>query len=106
MRCDFEKAYDYEAHKGDIEGLLQGDEFNLIEGAEAIEVPSFLDMHARWLGSSSCPPDETMTLRLGGGRTFALSYEPLCQAASSISPLLVIIATVLATLYIGRGSEG
>lgn len=106
MRCDMEKAYDFEGNKSTIEGLLEGEKFELLESGEPIEVPSFLNMHARWLGSSSCPSDETISLRTGGGRTFSLSYEPLCTAATTISPLLIIISTVLATLYIGRGSEG
>lgn len=105
MRCDFEKAYDYEGNVDKIESALTGPRFELNEGDGPIEVPSFLDMHARWLGSSSCPPPETVSLRLAG-KSFALSYDPLCRAASAISPLVVIIATVLATLYIGRGSEG
>lgn len=105
MRCDFEEAYDFEAHEQDIASAVEGDEFSLYESETPIEVSSFITGNARWL-SGSCPQPEQINLRLNGGRAFNLSYEPLCQAADFISPLIVIIATVMATLYVGRSAGG
>lgn len=103
MRCAYEESNNFPAQQVEIEGLVTGPQFELLEAENEIEVPSFLDNHARWLGSA-CPPEEVFNLRLGGGKTFALSYQPLCQAATTISPLIIIIATVMATLYIGRSA--
>jgi len=103
-RCDAEDLNDFEKHKDKIDTLLEGDNFELND-TEVVEVESFIAGQARWL-PSTCPSDEQMSLRLNGGRTFSLSYEPLCSAAGSLSPLIVIIATLMATLYVGRGSGG
>ncbi len=103
-RCNAEDLYDYEKHKDEIEQLVTGSKFEL-QDTSIVEMSSFVTGHTRWL-SSTCPADETMSLRTNGGRTFSLSYLPLCNAADAISPLIVIIATLLATLYVGRGAGG
>lgn len=103
-RCNAEDLYDYEKHKDEIEQLVTGSKFEL-QDTSIVEMSSFVTGHTRWL-SSTCPADETMSLRTNGGRTFSLSYLPLCNAADAIAPLIVIIATLLATLYVGRGAGG
>ncbi|KGK81915.1 hypothetical protein DP64_15440 [Stutzerimonas degradans] len=104
MRCHAEEQADFEKHQSSIEAAVQGDKFKLQEGAD-IELPSFVNQGTRFL-SPSCPAAETFTLRTAGGRSFELTYEPLCRAASDLSGLFVAVATVLAALYVGRSVGG
>lgn len=104
IRCDAEDLNDFEKHKDKIDNLFNDPKFEL-KDAETVEVESFITGHTRWL-SSTCPADEQINLTLNGGRTFTLSYQPLCNAADAISPLIVIIATLMATIYIGRSAGG
>ncbi len=106
-RCDFEESEDFESNKADIEGLFegQGDKFKLEEGSGPIDVPSFINQGTRFL-PATCPTAESFSLTTAGGRTFNLSYEPLCRAASDLSGLFVAVATVLAALYVGRSVGG
>jgi len=105
LRCHAEEQADFDKHKSDIEGLFEGEEFTLDEGSGDIQLPSFVSQGTRFL-PETCPAAESFSLRLGGGRTFELSYEPLCTAASSLSGLFVAVATVLAALYVGRSVGG
>ncbi|WP_241492116.1 virulence factor TspB C-terminal domain-related protein [Pseudomonas sp. TTU2014-080ASC] len=106
-RCDFEEAGDFEENKDDIKGLFegQGDKFKLDEGSGDIDVPTFISKGTRFL-PASCPTAESFSLTTAGGRTFTLSYEPLCRAATDLSGLFVAVATVLAALYVGRSVGG
>ncbi|XKY13622.1 hypothetical protein HKW99_05435 [Stutzerimonas zhaodongensis] len=96
---------DFEKHESAIEAAVQGDKFQLEEGGGAIELPSFINQGTRFL-PSTCPAAESLSLRMAGGRTFEISYEPLCRAASDLSGLFVAVATVLAALYVGRSVGG
>jgi hypothetical protein len=106
-RCDFEESEDFESNKADIKGLFegQGDKFKLDEGSGDIDVPSFINQGTRFL-PATCPAAESFSLTTAGGRTFSLSYEPLCRAASDLSGLFVAVATILAALYVGRSVGG
>jgi hypothetical protein len=106
-RCDFEESEDFESKKADIKGLFegQGDKFTVDEGTGSIDVPSFINQGTRFL-PSSCPAAESFSLTTAGGRTFSLSYDPLCRAASDLSGLFVAVATILAALYVGRSVGG
>jgi len=104
LRCHAEKQADFEKHKPAIEAAVQGDKFQLEEGSE-IQLPSFINQGTRFL-PATCPSAESFSLRTGGGRSFQLSYEPLCRAASDLSGLFVAVATVLAALYVGRSVGG
>jgi hypothetical protein len=106
-RCDFEESEDFESNKADIKGLFegQGDKFKLDEGSGDIDVPSFINQGTRFL-PATCPAAESFSLTTAGGRTFTLSYEPLCRAASDLSGLFVAVATILAALYVGRSVGG
>lgn len=106
-RCDFEESEDFESNKADIKGLFegQGDKFKLDEGSGDIDVPSFINKGTRFL-PATCPTAESFSLTTAGGRTFTLSYEPLCRAASDLSGLFVAVATILAALYVGRSVGG
>jgi len=106
-RCDFEESEDFESNKADIKGLFegQGDKFKLDEGSGDIDVPSFINQGTRFL-PATCPAAESFSLTTAGGRTFTLSYEPLCRAATDLSGLFVAVATILAALYVGRSVGG
>lgn len=100
-RCEAKELADFEKHKDDISSLFQGEEFQIPVG-EDIEVESFLTGHTRWL-PSNCPRPERVTLGTNG-QSLSLSYDPMCKLANSISPLIIILATLFATVYIGRSS--
>jgi len=103
--CLAEELTDFPKHKPAIEAAVTGDRFQLDEGSGVIDVPSFINQGTRFL-PSACPAAESFSLTTAGGRTFQLSYEPLCRAASDLSGLFVAVATVLAALYVGRGVGG
>jgi hypothetical protein len=103
--CFAEEQADFDGKKSDIEALLEGDKFKLEEGSGDIEAPSFINKGTRFL-PATCPADERFSLTTGGGRTFALSYEPLCRAASDLSGLLVAVTGIFCALYVGRSVGG
>jgi hypothetical protein len=105
QKCAFEEYTDYEKYKPEIEDLFVGDDFTLDEGDGDIDIPSFVDEGTRFL-PSSCPSDENFNLSMSGGKSFSLSYEPICQAAIDLSPLFVAVTTVLCALYVGRAVGG
>lgn len=104
LRCEVERQGDFEKNKGQIESALKSDKFELPKDVD-IEAPSFLNSGARFL-PSSCPPDKTFSLKTNGGRTFALTYEPLCAAASDLGVLILIGTSVFCALYVGRAFGG
>lgn len=103
--CHAEEMADFPKHKPAIEAAVSGDQFQLDEGSGVIDVPSFINQGTRFL-PSTCPTAESFSLTTAGGRTFQLSYEPLCRAASDLSGLFVAVATILAALYVGRAVGG
>ena len=103
--CLAEEMTDFPKHKPAIEAAVTGDRFQLDEGSGVIDVPSFINQGTRFL-PATCPTAESFSLTTAGGRTFTLSYEPLCRAASDLSGLFVAVATVLAALYVGRSVGG
>lgn len=103
-RCNAEEAGDFPKHKGEIEGLLAGDKFKPNADTE-VSAGSFVSSGARFL-PATCPTDSNFSLNFAGGHSYALSYSPFCFFAESISPLIVIAATVFAALYVGRAFGG
>ncbi|WP_312485524.1 virulence factor TspB C-terminal domain-related protein [Stutzerimonas nitrititolerans] len=103
--CLAQEMTDFEKHKPGIEATVTGDKFELNEGNGVIDVPSFVNQGTRFL-PSTCPAAEKFSLTMAGGRSFEISYEPLCRAASDLSGLFVAVATVLAALYVGRSVGG
>ncbi|AYF90737.1 hypothetical protein D6Z43_00210 [Pseudomonas sp. DY-1] len=96
---------DFAAHKDDIEGFLADADPGNPESPQ-LQVPSFIDSGARWLPSGTCPADQSLNLQTLGGRSFSLSFEPLCAAVNDLSYVLVAIAAVAAALYVGRAFGG
>ncbi|WP_241490954.1 virulence factor TspB C-terminal domain-related protein [Stutzerimonas nitrititolerans] len=103
--CLAQEMTDFEKHKPGIEAAVTGDKFELDEGNGVIDIPSFVNKGTRFL-PSTCPAAESFSLSVAGGRSFEISYEPLCRAASDLSGLFVAVATVLAALYVGRSVGG
>lgn len=102
-RCDYEVSQDFDGKKTDIEGLLDGDKFELEESV--VNAPSFINETTRFL-PASCPPPESISLSSNGGHTFQLSYEPICRVASDFSFLIVAFASLFSALYVGRAFGG
>src|SRR5690606_18824671 len=104
QRCHAEEQADFESKKADIEALFQGEKFDL--DTNEVAADGFINSAARFLPSSGCPSPENINLRTNGGHSFELKYEPLCQAASDLSWLIVSVASLLAALYVGRSLGG
>lgn len=103
--CFAEEQADFDAKKADIEGLFDGDQFKVDEGSGEIEAPSFINKGTRFL-PATCPADKSFSLTTGGGRSFGLSFEPLCRAAADLSGLFVAITGIFCALYVGRSVGG
>lgn len=102
-RCDFEEAGDFEGSKTDIEGLFDGEQFEL-ETAD-IQTPSFINSGARFL-PASCPPPQQISLTSNGGHTYSLKFDPLCSFASDFSYLIMAMMSIWCAVYVGRAFGG
>lgn len=56
----------------------------------------------RWLGSS-CPPPRTLSVM---GRTITFSWEPVCEFAIALAPIIVAMASLFFALFVFRGIKG
>lgn len=86
-----------------IQSIFEGEE-NQLETKD-IEVGSlFTDglNAARWL-PTSCPVPESVTVF---GRSYSISWEPLCTFASALSALIVAMASIFFIVYLGKGLKG
>jgi hypothetical protein len=101
-RCAFEEAMDYETNKDQIDQLLTGDEYQLEE--ETYQIPSFVEGSTRFLPTSGCPAPGRATL--SSGRVLEMDYQPFCDFATGISPVVVACALLFAALFVGRGLGG
>lgn len=104
QQCYAEEMSDFDGNKSEVEGLLQGENFELNEGSGDIDVPSFISQGTRFL-SPSCPPDRVVSLSMAG-RSVGLSFQPLCSFASALGPFLVAVTAVICALYVGRSVGG
>ena len=104
FRCAYEKQVDYDKHKDEIKAAITGDKFEIDDSTE-IEIPSFINQGTRFL-PSSCPADKSFSLKTGGGRSFVMTYEPLCAAATDLGYLIVIAVGCFCVLYVGRSLGG
>ncbi len=102
--CQAEEMADFEGNKADVEGLFQGEQFELQEGSGDIDVPSFIQQGTRFL-NPSCPPDRVISLSMAG-RSVGLSFQPLCDFASGLGPFLIAVTAVICALYVGRSVGG
>lgn len=104
LRCAYGAQTDYDKHKDEIKAAVTGDKFEIDDSTE-IEIPSFINQGTRFL-PSSCPADKSFSLKTGGGRSFVMTYEPLCAAASDLGYLIVIAVGCFCVLYVGRSLGG
>lgn len=56
----------------------------------------------RWL-SSTCPVPRTLSVR---GKTISFSWEPLCDFATAIGPIIVALASLFFAIFVFRGVKG
>ncbi|MAE23960.1 MAG: hypothetical protein CMK92_16470 [Pseudomonas sp.] len=56
----------------------------------------------RWL-PQSCPAPQTVSVM---GRTYSISWEPLCRFATAMGPIVVALASIFFAVFIGRGLKG
>ncbi|TKD46226.1 virulence factor TspB C-terminal domain-related protein [Azotobacter chroococcum] len=101
-RCQTEELYDFESNKAAIDGVLQGEQFQITE--QEVQAPSFISEATSFL-PKSCPSPESASLNTGG-LNVSLEFQPLCDFAEALGPLIVIVATVFASLYVGRAFGG
>jgi hypothetical protein len=104
LRCEVKDQGDLPKHKDEVKGLISGSQFAQEEDGQ-IEAPSFLNQGSRFL-PATCPAAKSFSLQTNGGRTFQLSYEPLCAAASDLGVLFLIGTSVFCALYVGRAFGG
>lgn len=102
-RCDFEESADFDGSKTDIEGLFDGDQFEL--ETSDIQAPSFINSGARFL-PASCPPPQQISLTSNGGHTYSLKFDPLCSFASDFSYLILAMMSIWCAVYVGRAFGG
>lgn len=86
-----------------IKSVFEGEE-NQLETKEVSVDSVFTDglNASRWL-PSTCPTPETLTVF---GRSYSLSWEPLCTFASALSSLIVALASIFFIVYLGKGLKG
>lgn len=104
LRCAYEAQSDYDKHEAEIKAAVTGDKFEIDDSSE-VQIPSFINQGTRFL-PAACPTANTFSLQTGGGRSFTISYEPLCSLASDLGYLIVIAVGCFCVLYVGRSLGG
>ena len=86
-----------------IKSVFEGEE-NQLETKEVSVDSVFTDglNAARWL-PSTCPTPESVTVF---GRSYSISWQPLCTFASALSALIVAMASIFFIVYLGKGLKG
>lgn len=105
QKCSQEQGVYYPAQRDAINTFLSNPEFKQEEDEE-INVGDLFNSGTRFLPSSGCPKPRTIALGGGGGRTFELTFEPLCQFATDLGYLIVAASGVFFAIYIGRAAGG
>ncbi|HHM8663469.1 TPA: virulence factor TspB C-terminal domain-related protein [Pseudomonas aeruginosa] len=97
-------AWDYEKAKGTIESEIAKPEYQLTETTiNTGELFNAGISASRWL-PSACPAPKVISLSSGPSQTF--SWEPECQMASSLAPIIVGLASLFFAVYVGRSIGG
>lgn len=86
-----------------IKSVFEGEE-NQLETKEVSVDSVFTDglNASRWL-PSTCPTPESVTVF---GRSYSISWQPLCTFASALSALIVAMASIFFIVYLGKGLKG
>lgn len=89
--------------KAEIESALSGPEYELEEKSTAVgSLFTEAVNKGRWL-PSNCPSPETFTVM---GRSYSISWEPVCRFATAIGPLVVMLASIFFAVSISRALKG
>ncbi|MBP8170683.1 MAG: hypothetical protein KAX90_00165 [Pseudomonas sp.] len=86
--------------KAAVEELLSGEEYQIPE--KSIDVGELLEegtSAARWL-PSSCPQPRNIVIL---GRSYAFSWQPLCDFAAALGPIILALAALFFIVHVGRG---
>ena len=100
QRCESERGLDPTLAKSGVAETLKDPDGNIEE--KEVQIASLLSGHARFL-PSSCPPAQTFTV---WGRQFAFKNDYFCNFATSMSWLVVTLASLFAAVYIGKSVGG
>lgn len=100
QRCESERGLDPVLAKSGVAETLKDPDGDIEE--KEVQIASLLSGHARFL-PSSCPPAQTFTV---WGRQFAFKNDYFCNFATSMSWLVVTLASLFAAVYIGKSVGG
>ncbi|HFT1822238.1 TPA: virulence factor TspB C-terminal domain-related protein [Pseudomonas aeruginosa] len=97
-------AWDYDKAKATIQAEILKDEYKLKNSSiDTGKLFSDGTSASRWL-PAACPAPKVISLRLAPSQTF--SWEPECQMATSLAPIIVGLASVFFAVYVGRSLGG
>lgn len=87
----------------DIQSIFSGDDNKLQE--RSVDVSGFFNealSRGRFL-SSSCPSPRSLSVM---GKTIQFSWQPICDFATAMGPLVVALASLFFAVYVFRGIKG
>ncbi len=97
-------AWDYDKAKATIQAEILKDEYKLKSSSiDTGKLFSDGTSASRWL-PATCPAPKVISLRLAPSQAF--SWEPECQMATSLAPIIVGLASVFFAVYVGRSLGG
>lgn len=102
QKCQTAEWNDYSKAKDTINSAVAGKEYQL--GESKTDISTGFDTGTRFL-SAGCPAPKSWHSD-AFGRTFQLSYQPACDYASTISALVLAMASLFFIVYVGRGFGG
>jgi len=97
-------SWEYKDAKPIVDAELSKDEYQL--GASDVDVSGIFTQAttaARWL-PSNCPAPQNASLR--SGVSISLTWQPQCDMATSLAPLIVALASIFFAVYVGRAFGG
>jgi hypothetical protein len=96
-------AWDYATVKAEIETAVAGESYQLVTQSVSLgNAFSEGSNGSRWL-SAGCPASRSFSV---SGSSFSLSWQPVCDFASTLSYIIVAMAGIFFAVYVGRGLGG
>lgn len=97
-RCQSEELAKFDSTiKDQIEGIANGQGTDIKQ--TEVDLSSLFQQGTRFL-PAACPQPEIASVN--GAQALAFSYDPMCRLATGISPIVIIIASLGAALYMFR----
>lgn len=97
-RCQSEELTKFDSTiKDQIEGIANGQGTDIKQ--TEVDLSSLFQQGTRFL-PAACPQPEIASVN--GAQALAFSYDPMCRLATGISPIVIIIASLGAALYMFR----